>query len=298
MNDSTRKPGREEFRGENHDASHSETETESVHTLTQKAKTWDTIQNHPIAQKFDAETQLALVSEFIDLREDLQGMSLAEFIDSYFAADDGGAEAPAEAADEVEPEAANDTTEPSDHGDGDSPEIKRPASMVGMRVVHRSSVGIHILSDANGVTRDSDRTLRVACEDGVTRDIGTVAFTGVDGEALSNVLRTEVYPVYPENYREIHIAPREAKEIEGWLAGNPAKNQPEGALLRCMFVEFQEHPDRIAFAIMNHKKPYVDRFVALPNYGFEDGHKPTRRLFGEHGFVVRGKAYIVNVVSP
>ena len=58
------------------------------------------------------------------------------------------------------------------------------------------------------------------------------------------------------------------------------------------------HPDKIVLAIVNGKRPYVDRFVQLPDNGFEDDQKPTTRLFGEHCFWVRGKDYIVNVVSP
>ena len=127
MNDSTQKPRRGEFRGETHDGSHSdptlaqdedtqppiETETEDVHMPTQKVRTWDVLQGHPIAQKLDTETQLALVCEYVDLYEDLQGMSLAEFIDSYFAADDGGAEAQVEeATSEVEPD-EDEEAEPS-----------------------------------------------------------------------------------------------------------------------------------------------------------------------------------------
>src|SRR6516165_5882575 len=98
MNDSAQKPRRGEFRGENHDRSHSETETEDVHMLTQKVKTWDVLQSHPIAKDLEVEEQLALLCEFLDLYEDLQGMSLAEFIDASFASD-------AAATDEVEPEA-------------------------------------------------------------------------------------------------------------------------------------------------------------------------------------------------
>jgi hypothetical protein len=252
-----------------------ETETEDVHMLTQKVRTWDVLQGHPIAQKLDTETQLALLCEFLDLYEDLQGMSLAEFINASFASD-------AAETDEVEPEDANDTTEPSDHGDGDSPEIKRPASMVGMRVVYRFP-GRNVLSDANGVTRDSG---------------GTVAFTDVDGEAWSNIRRDHVWPIDPANYREIHVMPREAKEIEGWLAGKPSTTQHDGDLLRNLTVEFAEHPDKIVLAVVNGKRPFVDRFVQLPENKFEDDQKPTRRLFGEHCFRVRGKDYVVNVVSP
>jgi hypothetical protein len=264
--------------------------------LTQKVRTWDVLQSHPIAKGLEDDAKLALACEYVDLRDDLQGMSLAEFIDSYFAADAGdeAAEAVAEEAAEepVEEEGEGEPSANGDDGEG------RPQSMVGMRVVYRW-LGMDILSEANGVTSDSDRTLRVACNDGVTRDIGTVAFTDVDGQPWSNVLRTDVYPIYPENYREIHVMPREAKEIEGWLAGGkPVKDKPEGKALRNLSVEFTDHPDKIMLVIMNGKRPYVDRFVQKPDGRFEGDQKPTTRLFGEHGFVVRGKAYLVNVVSP
>jgi hypothetical protein len=252
-------------------------------------RTWDVITGHPIAQKLDTATQLARLCEYVDLHEYLEGMSLAEFLGASFASD-------AAKTDEVEPEAANDTTEPSDHGDGDSPEIKRPACMLGVRVVYRFP-GQNVLSDANGVT--SDETPAFTHFGRVTSDSErTVSFTDVDGVAWPNVVRTKVFPIADDAYLEIHVLPREAKEIEGWLAGNPAKGQPEGTLLRSLFYEFTEHPDRIAFAIMNGKKPYVDRFVSLPEHGFEDDQKPTRRLFGEHCFRVRGKDYVVKVVTP
>ena len=73
---------------------------------------------------------------------------------------------------------------------------------------------------------------------------------------------------------------------------------PEGTVLRNLTVEFPDHPDKITFAIMNGKRPYVDRFVQLPDNGFEDDQKPTTRLFGEHCFRVRGKDYVVKVVTP
>jgi hypothetical protein len=153
-----------------------ETEADDVHGNAE-VRTWDVLQGHPIAQKLETETQLALLCEFLDLYEDLQGtMSLAEFIDASIASD-------AAETDEVEPEAANDTTEPSDHGDGDSPEIERPASVVGLRIVYRFP-GQHVLSDANGVTRDSG---------------GTVAFTDVAGEVWSNVSQDKVYTIHPDN---------------------------------------------------------------------------------------------------
>jgi hypothetical protein len=91
---------------------------------------------------------------------------------------------------------------------------------------------------------------------------------------------------------------REAEEIEGWLAGKPSTTQPEGDLLRNLTIEFADFPDKIVLAVVNGKRPYVDRFVSLPEKNFEDDQKPTTRLFGEHCFRVRGKDYIVNVVSP
>jgi hypothetical protein len=249
--------------------------------LTQKVRTWDVLQDHPIAQKLDTEAQLALLCEYVDLRDDLQGMSLSDFIGAYFATD-GEAVDQTETAVEAPNEAEADEDEegePSAYGDGGE---VRPQSMVGMRVVYRLP-GRNVLSDANGVTSDSD---------------GSVVFTDVEGEAWSNVSRDKVYTIHPDNYREIHVMPREAKEIEGWLAGKPSTTQSEGDLLRNLTVEFTEHPDKIVLAVVNGKRPFVDRFVSLPNNGFEDDQKPTRRLFGEHCFRVRGKDYIVNVVSP
>jgi hypothetical protein len=258
-----------------------------------KVTTWNVLQNHPIAQKLDTEEQRALLCVFLDSDEHLQGMSLSEFVDSYFAADDGGAEAPIEAADEAEA-GKNVVAESANDGDAE-PAVVRPASMVGQRVVYRFP-GRAVLSDANGVKAEFDGT--VPDVNGFTSYTPTVEFVDVDGESWSNVRRTSIYPIDPANYREVHVMPREAKEIEGWLAGNPAKNQPEGALLRSLFVEFTDHPDKIAFAVINGKKPYVDRFVQLPENNFEDDQKPTTRLFGEHCFRVRGKDFIVNVVSP
>jgi hypothetical protein len=288
MNDSTRKPRREEFRGENHDGSQSETETEDVHMLTQKVTTRDVLQGHPVAKELDHEAQLALVCEYIDLYDELQGMSMSEFIEGYFAAADEGAEAQVdEATSETDP---NEDEDDEDEDDEDEPsrnvydaKIKeRPRSMVGMRVVYRFP-GQNVLSDANGVTSDSDET---------------VAFTDVEDEVWSNVSRDKVYTIHPDNYREIHVTRREAKEIEGWLAGKPSTTQPEGDLLRNLTVEFADFPDKIVLAIVNGKRPYVDRFVQLPENNFEEDQKPTTRLFGEHCFRVRGKDYIVNAVSP
>jgi hypothetical protein len=308
MNDSTRKPRREEFRGENHVGSHSKTETEDVHMLTQKTKTWDMLQNHPIAKTLEYDAQLALVCEYIDLYDELQGMTLSDFIDGYFAAADEGAEAQMEeATSDTEPDEGEDH-EDEDEDDEDEPfrneydaKIKeRPQSMVGMRVVYRFP-SRNVLSNANGVTSDSGESLVYP-----SRDQGTVAFTDVDGEEWSNVRRDSVHPITMDekHYHTIHIQPREAKEFMTWLGdgpdkpGKPAKGQPEGALLRSLFVEFDDHVDKIAFAIMNAKVPYVDRFVALPDNGFEDDQKPITRIFGEHCFWVKGEGHIVNVMSP
>ena len=277
--------------------------------VTPQVRTWDILQDHPIAKDLDNDARLALLCEYFDLYEELQGKSLVEFVDSYFA-DNAAVEPEPEVKPEVKPKArtrakaatkpepevearadildraevdADEVGEPSDYGDGAYSEFKaKPASMVGLRVVYRFP-GRNVLSDANRVTRDSG---------------GTVAFTDVDGESWSNVARERVYPIDPDNYREIHVMRREAEEIEGWLAGNPANDQPEGALLRSMAVEFTDFPEKITFAIMNGKRPYVDRFVALPNNGFEDDQKPTTRFFGEHCFRIHGMDYIVNVVSP
>jgi hypothetical protein len=258
-----------------------------MYMATQRVKTWDVLQSHPIAKEFDAEAQLALVCEFVDLYEDLQGMTLSDFVDAWAANTEGDAPEETEAAEEPE---SDEEPEPEEVAEArpstneDSAKAKpKPLSMVGMRVVYRFE-GRNILSNEAGVTRDSG---------------GTVAFTDVDGEEWSNAPRDHVYPIDPANKREIHIAPREAKEIEGWLnGGKPVKGHAEGTVLRSMTVEFSEHPDKITFVVMNAKKPYVDRFVMLPNNGFEDDQKPTRRLFGEHCFRVRGKDYVVNVVSP
>ena len=279
--------------------------------VTQQVRTWDTLREHPIAKELDADTKLALLCEFIDLYDELQGMALAEFVDSYFA-DNAAVEPEPEVTPEVKPKArtrtrakaatkpepevearadildraevdADEVGEPSDHGDGAYSEVKaKPASMVGLRVVYRFP-GQNVLSDATGVTRDAN---------------GTVTFTDTAGEMWSDVSRVHVYPIDPEHYSVINIMPREAKEIEGWLAGNPANDQPEGALLRSMAVEFTDFPEKITFAIVNGKKPFVDRFVALPNNGFEDDQKPTTRLFGEHCFRIHGMDYIVKVVTP
>jgi hypothetical protein len=293
MHDSTRKPRREEFRGDNHVGSHSKTETEDVHMPTQKTKTWDTLQNHPIAKELEADAQLALLCEYVDLRDDLQGMSLDVFIDSYFAAD-AGDDPPAEAADEAGDEAGeeqDDEAAPSSNGDGE----ERPQSLLGLRVVYRF-VGRNVLSDANGVTSDE-------IVDGFTGDFErTVAFTDVEGQPWSNVRRIHVYPINPKNYRVIHISAREAKEINGWLeAGKTVKGKPEGELLRSLFYEFHEFPEiteRCAFAVMNGRRVYVDRFVQKPDGKFEDDQKPITWLLGEHCFRVRGKDYVVKVVSP
>jgi hypothetical protein len=258
--------------------------------LTHKVSTWDVLESHEIARGLAPDERIALLCEYIDLRDDLQGMSLADYIDVYFAGDAGGT------APEGDPDGAGDEGgedaegEPSADGDGGE---GRPDSLVGRRVVYRTP-GENALSDAAGVTFDSDAT----GEYGVPRDAGTVSFVDVDGKKWSDVIRTRVYPIDPANYRVIHVMKREAKEIELWLAGKPSTKQPEGDVLRNLTVEFADFPDRIVLAVVNGKRPFVDRFVQLPDGGFEDDQKPTTRLFGEHCFRVRGKDYVVNVVSP
>jgi hypothetical protein len=240
---------------------------------TGKVRAWDVLQDHPIARTLDTETRLALLCEYNDRGEDLQGMSLADFIVATLAPDAG----------EMEPGPEVVNAEPSDDGDVAPDEVQaHPASLVGLRVVYRFP-GQNVLFNGDGVTRDSG---------------GTVAFVDVDGESWSNVTRDEVHPIDPANYREIHVTRREAKEIEGWLAGTPSPSQPEGDLLRNLTVEFPEFPEKIVLAIVNGKRPYVDRFVSLPEKGFEDDQKPTTRLFGEHCFRVRGRDYVVNVLCP
>lgn len=274
--------------------------------VTQKVKAWDQLQAHPIASKLDADTQVALLCEYIDLVDELGGMTLSEYIDAYFADDEAEApvEAPAPAPVEtkpkrtrnraktepkVEPKAAEVTAEPSANGDVEESESEgdgepRPANMTGMRVVYRFP-GRNVLSDENGVISDTG---------------GVVSFTDVDGEPWSKIGRERVYPINPHSdyHRVIHVTPREARDINGWLAGTPSPDHPEGALLRSMTIEFVGLAEKITFAIINGKRPYVDRFVALPNNGFEDDQKPIIRLFGEHCFRVRDKDYIVNVVTP
>jgi hypothetical protein len=71
--------------------------------VTEKVRAWDVLQDHPIARTLDTETQLAKLCEFLDLYEELQGMSLTEFIDASIASD-------AAETDEVEPEAASSRT--------------------------------------------------------------------------------------------------------------------------------------------------------------------------------------------
>jgi hypothetical protein len=255
---------------------------------TQQATTWDVLQSHPIAKDLEAEVQLALLCEFIDLRDELEGMSLSDYIDGYFAAsEDDAPETSAEAPEAEAPEHAG----PSANGDGghvdpDARAEPRPKNLVGIRVVYRYP-GRNVLSDAAGVTSDKD---------------GVVEFIDVDGEPWTNVKRDKVFPIHPDNFRKLHVIPREAKEIKGWLeGGKQVKGQPEGGLLRSLFYELTERPecpDRIAFAIMNGKKPYVDRFVQLPGNGFEDDQKPTVNLFAEHCFRVQGKDYVIEVVTP
>ena len=258
-----------------------ETEAEVV-METGKVKAWDVLQDHPIATTLDTETQLALLCEYLDLYEELQGMTLAVYIDAYFApADDLVAPVGVGALDVAEGE----IIAPGPGANGAPPDPKpvvRPENMVGLRAVYRLP-GRNVLSSGGGVTRDSG---------------GTVAFVDVDGESWSNVTRDKVHPIDPANYREIHVARREAKEIEGWLAGKPSPSQPEGDVLRNLTVEFAEFPEKIVLAIVNGKRPYVDRFVMLPGNDFEDDQKPTTRLFGEHCFRVRGRDYVVNVLCP
>jgi hypothetical protein len=251
---------------------------------TQQTTTWEVLQNHPISKELGVDVQLALLCEYIDLRDELEGMSLSDYIDGYFATAEGDApEAAVEAATEADEDEAG-AAEPSANGDGAKPKAElRPKSMVGLRVVYRFP-GRNVLSDTTGVTRDTN---------------GVVEFTDVDGEGWTNIAREKVFPIPAANYIEIHVMKREAKEITGWLeAGKPVKGQPEAGVMRSLFHEFPDHPDRIAFAVMNGKKPYVDRFVSLPRDGFEDDQKPTTKLFGEHCFRVRGKDYIVAVVTP
>jgi hypothetical protein len=287
MNESAQKPRRGEFRDENDDGSQSETETEDVQMPTPKVRTWDVLQSHPIAQKFNTEEHRALLCEFLDSDEHLQGMSLTEFIDAYFAAGDGGAEAPTEAADEVEA-GKNLVGEPANNRDAE-PAVVRPASMVGMRVVYRAT-GRNILSTPEGVKTDTN---------------GVVSFDDIDGHPWSNVGRYNVYPIKPENYREIHISPREAKKVNKWLSDKkPVKSEEVNTALLNLFVDFEEHPDKIRIVVVNHpQRPYVDRFVETPpdgcsEPGFEDNQKPTERLMGEHCFRVRKQYYVVKVVSP
>ena len=75
--------------------------------VTEKVKTWNVLQEHPIAKELDIETRLALLCEYIDLGEDLEGMPLTDFIMASLAPDAG----------EMEhgPEVVN--AEPSDYGD-------------------------------------------------------------------------------------------------------------------------------------------------------------------------------------
>ena len=259
-----------------------------------KVKAWDMLQAHPIAKALEDDAKLALACEVIDLYDSLQGMILADFVTAYFEADAKAAEEAAEVTEEATDEATEEATdepaeeeeeqegEPSANGDG----AERPQSMVGMRAVYRF-VGRNVLTDEDGITKDSG---------------GTVAFVDVEGQPWSNIRRDHVFPIDPKNYRVVHVSPREAKEINGWLeGGKPVKGEPEGKLLRSLFCEFPEHPEyteRCAFAVMNGKRPYIDRFVQKPNGGFEDDQKPVTWLFGEHCFRVRKKDYVVKVVTP
>jgi hypothetical protein len=245
--------------------------------VTQKVTTWDTIQGHHIAKGLDAEVQLALLCEYTDLKDELEGMTLSGYIDAYFATGAGDPEP------EPEAEAEEGPAEPSDNGDVATDEpVTRPANMVGMQAVYRFP-GQSILTDENGITRDSN---------------GTVAFTDVAGEPWTNIKREHVFPIDPANYYEIHVPKREVKEITSWLAGNPSPDQADGDVLRNFTIEFPKIPDRIVIAIVNGKRPYVDRFVQLPENNFEDDQKPTTRFLGKHCFRVRKKDYVVEVVTP
>jgi hypothetical protein len=257
--------------------------------VTQKLKSWDVLQDHPIARTLDDTTKLALLCEYVDLRDELDGMPLGQFVLAYLGidpvhqADPAGVAGPATGPVAVPAAADPGPAGPPPASNGAPPEAEvRPADMVGIRAVYRFP-GRNILTDAAGIARDSG---------------GVVAFTDVDGDPWSGVARDKVYPILPANYREIHVIPREAREIQGWLGGTPAADHPEGDLLRSLHVDFPDFPDRIVLAIVNGKRPYVDRFVQLPNNGFEDDQKPTTRLFGEHCFRVRGQYYVVKVVSP
>ena len=247
----------------------------------QKTSTWDVIQGHPIAKDLGADAQLALLCEYLDLIDELEGLSLAEYIDGYFAEEPGGApEAAAQddaGADEgQEPEAEAEAN-------GKPAAKERPKNMTGMRVVYKFP-GRNILANADGVTRDSG---------------GVVSFTDVDGEEWTNVSREKVHVIEPENHFEIHVTPREAKEFNAWLSGGKTvKGHADGEAMRNLKYEFTGHPDKVMLVIMNGKKPYVDRFVQKPDGGFEDDQKPTTRLFGEHCFRVQKVDYICNVVTP
>jgi hypothetical protein len=261
-----------------------------THGVTAKVRASDVLKDHPIAKTLDTETQLALVCEYLDLGDDLEGMSLSTFIDAYFTADDE-VEARADALNrsDVEADAAaedeDDATESDSNEKAPAPDADgepRPASLIGLRVVYRFPGG-NALANGVGVTRDSG---------------GTVAFTDVEGEEWSNVDRDKVFPIDPKNYHVIHIMKREAREIEGWLSGKVAANQAEGEVLRNFKIEFGEFRETIILAVVNGKRVYVDRFVQLPEGGFEDDQKPTTRLFGEHCFRVHGVDHVVKVVTP
>lgn len=256
----------------------------------QKVSTWDMIQEHPLAKDLPADAQLALLCEYVDLIDELEGMSLTEYIDGYFAGADQDVEARAAAMDRAE---VDEDVEGSPAVDGDAEGAEKPRDMTGLRVVYKFP-GRNVLADAAGVTRDRG---------------GTVSFTDVDGEAWSNVSREKVHVIKPTDRIEIRVSAREAREFDGWLGapadgdkparpGKAAKGHADGEVLRNLAYEFPNHPDKIMLVIMNGKKPYVDRFVQKPDGGFEDDQKPTTRLFGEHCFRVRGVDYICEVLTP
>jgi len=254
----------------------------------QKVSTWDMLQTHPFAKDLDVETQLALMCEYVDRDEDLQEQTLSEFIDDYLAS--AGGSDPAEAAEADEEPEADDEPEAAPSNNGNVATAKaepkpKPRNMQGMRVVYRTT-DQNILSDEDGVAKDAG---------------GVVAFTDVDGAPWSNVKRENVFPITldDKHYHEVHVQPREAKELTALLdGGKMSTKHKENDVVKHLDVVFPKHPDKIIIAVINGKRPYVDRFVQLPKDKFEDDQKPTTRLFGEHCFRVKGEDHIVKVVSP
>ena len=188
--------------------------------VTQKVRTWDTLQEHPIAKELDADTKLALLCEFIDLYDELQGMTLADFVDGYFAAEEQVERRPMP---QTRPRSKMKRTEESNNGDvvaaeaeDEDAEVPRPASMVGMRVVYRFP-GRNVLSDEKA-------SLATPAVPSHLHD--------VDGEPWSNVAREQGLPDQSRRYYHvIHVIPREAKEmIAGWLAARPRRISPR---VRC-----------------------------------------------------------------